>query len=179
MGTHIRINFSPSYHERAGRRQQNRKPFPPGQVISILCPKSVARRIVSGYSVTHRMNMSKFILQAAPLALIVMVCSCRTPAPPATQAESASADPYANETPAQRDARMKWWREARFGMFIHWGVYSVPAGTYDGRRDRGDRRVDHEHRENPRRPIPPIRQGVQPGQISMPTNGSPWPRRPA
>ncbi|MGB9596374.1 MAG: alpha-L-fucosidase, partial [Candidatus Poribacteria bacterium] len=23
-----------------------------------------------------------------------------------------------------RDRRMKWWREARFGMFIHWGLYS-------------------------------------------------------
>jgi len=34
------------------------------------------------------------------------------------------------ETLEQRDARMKWWREARFGMFIHWGVYSVPAGVY-------------------------------------------------
>ena len=31
------------------------------------------------------------------------------------------------ETPAQRDARMQWWNEARFGMFIHWGLYSVPA----------------------------------------------------
>ena len=31
------------------------------------------------------------------------------------------------ETPAQRDARMAWWREAKFGMFIHWGVYAVPA----------------------------------------------------
>ncbi len=38
------------------------------------------------------------------------------------------------ETPAQRDARMKWWREARFGMFIHWGLYSIPAGTWDGKR---------------------------------------------
>ncbi|MBK8974597.1 MAG: alpha-L-fucosidase [Planctomycetes bacterium] len=37
------------------------------------------------------------------------------------------------ETPAERDARMQWWREARFGMFVHWGVYSVPAGVYDGR----------------------------------------------
>ena len=45
---------------------------------------------------------------------------------------SNSADPYAHETTAQRDARMKWWREARFGMFIHWGVYSAPAGTYHG-----------------------------------------------
>ncbi|WP_207512444.1 alpha-L-fucosidase [Longitalea luteola] len=31
-----------------------------------------------------------------------------------------------------RDKRMEWWREARFGMFIHWGVYSVPAGYYNG-----------------------------------------------
>ena len=48
-----------------------------------------------------------------------------------------SPDPYANETPAQRDARMAWWRDARFGMFIHWGVYSVAAGTYDGKRIPG------------------------------------------
>ncbi len=38
------------------------------------------------------------------------------------------------ETPAQRDARMEWWREARFGMFIHWGLYSIPAGTWNGQR---------------------------------------------
>jgi len=30
------------------------------------------------------------------------------------------------------DARMQWWRKAKFGMFIHWGVYSVPAGIYKG-----------------------------------------------
>ncbi|MCD6346685.1 MAG: alpha-L-fucosidase, partial [Bacteroidales bacterium] len=42
-----------------------------------------------------------------------------------------------NETTAQRDARMEWWREARFGLFIHWGVYSVPAGTYNGERIKG------------------------------------------
>lgn len=52
-------------------------------------------------------------------------------------AQSDSPDPYAHETKAQRDARMKWWREARFGMFIHWGVYSVPAGTYHGKRIGG------------------------------------------
>lgn len=31
-----------------------------------------------------------------------------------------------------RDARMKWWREARFGMFIHWGDYAQWAGMYHG-----------------------------------------------
>ena len=34
------------------------------------------------------------------------------------------------ETTVQRDARMAWWRDARFGMFIHWGLYSIPAGTW-------------------------------------------------
>jgi alpha-L-fucosidase len=38
------------------------------------------------------------------------------------------------ETAAQRDIRMQWWREARFGMFIHWGLYSIPAGTWKGQR---------------------------------------------
>ncbi len=37
------------------------------------------------------------------------------------------------ETAAQRDARMAWWRDARFGMFIHWGLYSIPAGSWDGK----------------------------------------------
>jgi alpha-L-fucosidase len=32
------------------------------------------------------------------------------------------------------DERMAWWREARFGLFIHWGVYAVPACTYNGQR---------------------------------------------
>src|SRR6185369_6064544 len=39
-----------------------------------------------------------------------------------------------NESVAQRNQRMRWWREARFGMFIHWGLYAVPAGEYKGMR---------------------------------------------
>jgi alpha-L-fucosidase len=31
------------------------------------------------------------------------------------------------------DPKMNWWKEARFGMFIHWGVYSVPAGVWNGK----------------------------------------------
>ena len=55
--------------------------------------------------------------------------------PPATPPVQAlpSPDPHAAETKAQRDARMKWWREAKFGMFIHWGLYAVPAGRYEGK----------------------------------------------
>ncbi|HEU4389349.1 MAG TPA: alpha-L-fucosidase, partial [Blastocatellia bacterium] len=38
------------------------------------------------------------------------------------------------ETRTARNQRMKWWRGARFGMFIHWGLYAVPAGEYNGQR---------------------------------------------
>ena len=38
-----------------------------------------------------------------------------------------------SETKEQRDARMQWWREARFGMFVHWGLYSGLAGTWAGK----------------------------------------------
>ena len=41
------------------------------------------------------------------------------------------------ESPAARDARMAWWRDAQFGMFIHWGAYAVPAGTHKGERIAG------------------------------------------
>ncbi len=33
----------------------------------------------------------------------------------------------------ERDERMQWWRDARFGMFVHWGLYSGLAGTWDGK----------------------------------------------
>ena len=37
-------------------------------------------------------------------------------------------------TQAQRDERMAWWNEARFGMFIHWGLYSEAAGYWNGKQ---------------------------------------------
>ena len=55
------------------------------------------------------------------------------PAPAATPAATPNPDPYANETKAERDARMAWWRDARFGLFIHWGVYAVPGGIHNGK----------------------------------------------
>ncbi|MBN1480641.1 glycosyl hydrolase [candidate division KSB1 bacterium] len=32
---------------------------------------------------------------------------------------------------------MAWWREARFGLFIHWGLYAIPAGEWQGERIPG------------------------------------------
>ena len=35
------------------------------------------------------------------------------------------------------DERMEWYNEAKFGCFIHWGVYSVPGGIWKGKRGGG------------------------------------------
>ncbi len=39
--------------------------------------------------------------------------------------ESLSKAAYEEQTAGSRDERMAWWREARFGMFVHYGLYSV------------------------------------------------------
>lgn len=53
--------------------------------------------------------------------------------------------PVVQETKAQKDARMGWWRDARFGMFIHWGLYSVPAGEWDGKKNYGEWIMEEAH----------------------------------
>jgi alpha-L-fucosidase len=37
----------------------------------------------------------------------------------------------------EQDQRMAWWRDARFGLFIHWGLYAEPAGEWKGERIPG------------------------------------------
>jgi alpha-L-fucosidase len=38
---------------------------------------------------------------------------------------------------ADKDRRMAWFREAKFGMFIHWGLYAQPAGVWNGKNVPG------------------------------------------
>jgi alpha-L-fucosidase len=58
------------------------------------------------------------------MVMVVNTLSC-------TGLNKQAVDPF-NETKEQRDARMEWWRDARFGMFIHWGLYAVPGGIWNG-----------------------------------------------
>ncbi len=43
-----------------------------------------------------------------------------------------------SETEAQKEQRMKWWKDSRFGLFIHWGLYSVPAGEWKGQTNHAE-----------------------------------------
>ena len=55
---------------------------------------------------------------AAVIATLLLAASGPAGAPPAVP---------------PKDERLAWWRDARFGMFIHFGLYSTPAGTWDGK----------------------------------------------
>ena len=44
---------------------------------------------------------------------------------------------WITETRGQFNRRMAWWREAKFGMFIHWGLYAIPAGMWKGKKVPG------------------------------------------
>ena len=72
-----------------------------------------------------RINITRVVLPALFVALVAVAWQSRAaePAKPGLP----------EETKQQRDARMAWWREARFGMFIHWGLYAVPAGEWKGK----------------------------------------------
>jgi len=39
----------------------------------------------------------------------------------------------AEEPENLRDARMEWFRDAHFGMFVHWGLYSAAEGVWEGK----------------------------------------------
>ncbi len=55
----------------------------------------------------------------------------------AQRGTDAAAPATGSPTITTADDRMAWWRDARFGMFIHWGVYSVPAGSWNGKTTGG------------------------------------------
>jgi alpha-L-fucosidase len=55
----------------------------------------------------------------------------------ANESRPAIAEDRGQREAARTDPRLDWWREARFGMFIHWGLYAIPAGEWKGKRIPG------------------------------------------
>jgi alpha-L-fucosidase len=49
----------------------------------------------------------------------------------------ASAQTSPHDTPEARQKRIAWFHEAKYGMFIHWGIYAIPAGEWKGQRIPG------------------------------------------
>ncbi|HTL66693.1 MAG TPA: alpha-L-fucosidase [Lacunisphaera sp.] len=49
----------------------------------------------------------------------------------------AANDPIDSESPAAKEKRLEWFRHDKFGLFIHWGLYAIPAGYWKGERSPG------------------------------------------
>src|SRR5581483_4660952 len=75
-------------------------------------------------------------LMAPALGLCQTPTTPAMPAPPAQVTAPARPALRASEA-AAREARIQWFREAKFGLFIHWGLYSIPAGYWKGQRSPG------------------------------------------
>lgn len=83
------------------------------------------KTIRSGNSISSRVNPAIIIVAAC--VLLISGCQQRK------TAKSAMGS-VGDKNTLCKDKRMEWWRDARFGMFIHWGLYAVPAGEWKGEK---------------------------------------------
>ena len=83
--------------------------------------------------------MKKITYPLLSMACLIFLTHCQSPNQDATEeskvpvAQTTLTDEeILNESLEDFDQRMEWWRDAKFGLFIHWGPYAIPAGEYKG-----------------------------------------------
>ncbi|MEA3420606.1 MAG: alpha-L-fucosidase [Acidobacteriota bacterium] len=69
------------------------------------------------------MNIFKVFMLAILIFMLMLNCGTKN---------------YLTESKADINARMAWWQEARFGLFIHWGLYAIPAGEWNGETNHAE-----------------------------------------
>jgi len=74
------------------------------------------------------------------ILLLLLICLITSGSSAIAQNENKSKtrDYMKTETREEMDIRMQWWRDAGFGMFIHWGLYAVPAGQYGEEKNHAE-----------------------------------------
>jgi alpha-L-fucosidase len=77
------------------------------------------------------MNRRDFVHAGAQAALLSIAAQRLGAAPARGSTDSMQVAPLGAD-------KMQWWREARFGMFVHFGIYSTLAGEWNGRTDYGE-----------------------------------------
>ena len=81
------------------------------------------------------MKTSLFVLLS--IILLTTFAACQNAQNSGDEQATLTKEEILNESEEAFDERMEWWREAKFGMFIHWGPYAIPAGVYQGERIEG------------------------------------------
>lgn len=116
-------------------RLELREPIHLGQRIARFEVLGDGRPIASGTTVGRRriLRLPKTTAQK----IVVRITDSRAIPLIDKIALYSSPDMQTEETKEQKDRRMQWFREARFGMFIHWGLYAIPAGEWNGKNVPG------------------------------------------
>ena len=71
--------------------------------------------------------MKRPVLKFTIISLLASIALCAV-------AQTQTPDP---ESPEAKAARRAWFKEAKYGMFIHWGLYAIPAGEWKGKQIPG------------------------------------------
>ena len=117
--------------------------------------------------------MSRFARTCRRIAMPVIAAACvLAAAPSAQQPQPVQPDP-------QKEARLAWFREAKFGMFIHWGLYAIPAGEWKGARVPGIGEWIMNRAKIPVAEYETARRAVQPGEVRRRRVGAARARTPA
>jgi alpha-L-fucosidase len=66
--------------------------------------------------------------------ILLLLAALTLLAGPTSALSAAAPDPESREA---KDKRLEWFRHDKFGLFIHWGLYSIPAGYWKGQRSPG------------------------------------------
>ena len=77
-------------------------------------------------------------MKGPPVLRLLAMLACGAFGFSALAQVSTSQDSLPQELRRDYDARMQWWNEARFGLFIHWGLYAVPAGEWGEKTTHGE-----------------------------------------
>jgi alpha-L-fucosidase len=72
---------------------------------------------------------SKILLISLVLLGMLAIVSCSN----TSENKSTNNITKADSIKALHDKRMEWFRDAKFGLMIHWGLYSIPAGVWKGK----------------------------------------------
>src|SRR5271163_2094366 len=64
-------------------------------------------------------------LKALSAGTLVGATACNRQTPAGTSAPEKASAVTSADSPPDHDRRIQWWRDAKFGMFIHWGLYSI------------------------------------------------------
>jgi alpha-L-fucosidase len=82
-------------------------------------------------------HFSSAVLAAALFVTCSLASDAQASDPFALPSKDSPEAAWWRDSMKTRDERIEWWREARFGMFVHWGVYSSLGNEFKGRKGGG------------------------------------------